>query len=83
MMSDRARRKEVTGTGGDKAKLVDLAKAWHVPFLSQVLLYGIVVAVQQLRHRCGLGTGAVCTGHTVYLAVHLDWTRAPVERTVF
>ena len=35
-MSDRGRRKSVTDTGGDKTKLVELAKAWHVPFLSQV-----------------------------------------------
>eukprot|EP00904_Undaria_pinnatifida_P007166 jgi/Undpi1/357/HiC_scaffold_1.g00353.m1 len=34
-MSDRGRRKSVTDTGGDKTKLVELAKAWHVPFLSQ------------------------------------------------
>ncbi|CAM9521639.1 unnamed protein product, partial [Hapterophycus canaliculatus] len=34
-MADRDREKEVARVGGDKDKLVALAKAWYIPFLSQ------------------------------------------------
>lgn len=37
MMADKGRKEEVARTRGDKDKLVALAKAWFLPFLSEVI----------------------------------------------
>lgn len=36
MMADKGRKEDVARTRGDKDKLVALAKAWFLPFLSEV-----------------------------------------------